>query len=175
MKGFARDFLIPVLLALAVFFVLQTVLLQCIVRQTSMTPTLVEGQRIYISKTAYVLESPQRGDIIVFHPSDRQSDIPLIKRVIGLPGEHVSVRNGTVYIDGAPLEEPYLTELPEYVLEDFVIEDNRYFVLGDNRNTSYDSHYGWTVDRDMIIGKAWMSIWPPELLGPAPNYAFADN
>jgi signal peptidase I len=175
MKGLVKDFLVSALLALTVFFILQAILLQCVVQQTSMTPTLVEGQRIFINKTAYIFESPQRGDIIVFHPSDKKGGIPLIKRVIGLHGEHIAVKDWTVFIDESPLDEPYLKELPEYELKDFTVADNRYFVLGDNRNGSYDSHFGWTVEREMIIGKAWVCIWPPDLLGPAPNYAFADD
>lgn len=175
MKGFTKDFVIPVLLALVVFFILQTMLLQCVVRQTSMIPTLVEGERIFINKTAYFFDSPQRGDIIVFQLPDRQSDIPLIKRVIGLPGEQIAIQEGKVFINGSPLDEPYIKEIPKYKIDDLTIEDDRYFVLGDNRNGSYDSHCGWTVDHDQIIGKAWVSVWPLDLLGPAPNYAFADN
>jgi signal peptidase I len=175
MRIFIRDFLIAALLAICVFFSLQAMLFQCIIHQTSMTPTIVEGQRIFINKTAYFFNTPCRGDIIVFDPVQRESEIPLIKRVIGLPGENIAVKGGLVYIDGSPLSEPYLKELPRYTLEGFTIPNNHYFVLGDNRNCSYDSHCGWTVERDAIIGKAWISIWPPDTLGPAPNYAFADN
>jgi signal peptidase I len=175
MKSLIKEFVIPILLALCVFFMLQAMLFQCVVRQTSMTPTLVEGERIFINKTAYFIDSPKRGDIIVFQLPERQSDIPLIKRVIGLPGEQIAIRDGKVFINGFPLDEPYIKEVPKYRIENLTIGNDRYFVLGDNRNGSYDSHCGWTVEGDLIIGKAWVSIWPLDLLGPAPNYAFADN
>ena len=175
MKVFIRDFFIATLLAVCVFFSLQATLFQCVIRQTSMTPTIVEGQHIFINKIAYLLNTPCRGDIIVFNPTHRNSEIPLIKRVIGLPGETISVKNGIVYIDNSPLDEPYLIEVPKYGLIDIIVPENHYFVLGDNRNSSYDSHCGWTVDGESIIGKAWISIWPLDTLGPAPNYAFADN
>jgi signal peptidase I len=175
MREFIRDFFIAVLLAVCVFFSIQAMLLQCVVRQTSMTPTIVEGQRIFINKTAYLFNTPGRGDIIVFNPVQRNSEIPLIKRVIGLPNETITVKNGTVYIDNVPLDEPYLKEVPEYRISEIIVPEDHYFVLGDNRNSSYDSHCGWTVDNESIIGKAWISIWPLDTLGPAPNYAFADN
>ena len=95
--------------------------------------------------------------------------------MIGLPGEQIAIRDGKVFINGFPLDEPYIKEVPKYRIENLTIGNDRYFVLGDNRNGSYDSHCGWTVERDLIIGKAWVSIWPLDLLGPAPNYAFADN
>ena len=80
-----------------------------------------------------------------------------------------------VYINGAPLDEPYLADDPDYIVASYTIPENHYFVLGDNRNGSYDSHYGWTVDREAIIGKAWLNIWPLDSWGLAPNYDFADN
>jgi signal peptidase I len=175
MKIFIRDLLLAALLAVCVFFSLHAMLFQCVIHQTSMTPTIVEGQRIFINKTAYFFNTPCRGDIVVFDPVQMENEIPLIKRVIGLPGEHIAVKCGLVYIDGSPLSEPYLKELPMYTLDGFIVPDDHYFVLGDNRNSSYDSHCGWTVERDAIIGKAWISVWPLDTLGPAPNYAFANN
>jgi len=175
MKVIVRDISLTILLAVAIYFVSQTALYQCIIEQTSMTPTLAEGQRIFVNKVAYAFDEPERGDIIVFRKPDVNRDKPLIKRVIGLPGEVVTIEIGTVYIDGSPLDEPYLTETPGYLLAEYTIPEERYFVLGDNRNGSYDSHYGWTVEEDAIVGKAWFSIWPPDSMGFAPNYAFADN
>ena len=175
MKVFIKDSLLTLIIAAAIYFIFQAALYQCIVQQTSMMPNVTEGKRIFVNKTAYIFSKPERGDIIVFHRPNIDGGRPLIKRVIGLPGEVVTIQLGQVYINGDPLEEPYLSETPLYILAGYTIPANRYFVLGDNRNGSYDSHYGWTVDREVIIGKAWVSIWPLNTLGFAPNYAFADN
>ena len=82
----------------------------------------------------------------------------------------MEVRDGTVYINGTQLDEPYIKEPPRYSLKPWLIPDDEYFVLGDNRNISEDSHNGWTVPRQNIIGKDWLSIWPPGEWGLAPNY-----
>ncbi len=175
MRTIIKDSIITLIIAAAIYLIFQATLYQCVVEQTSMTPNLTEGQRIFVNKTAYIFGEPERGDIIVFHRPDINNGPPLIKRIIGLPGEVVTIERGQVYIDDDPLEEPYLTETPVYILTGYTVPENQYFVLGDNRNASYDSHYGWTVDRDVIIGKAWLSIWPPDTLGFAPNYEFAEN
>jgi len=175
MKAFLKDSIITLVLAAAIYFIFQAAFYQCVIEQTSMTPGIMEGQRIFVNKAAYFFGEPERGDIVVFRKPDVNSDKPLIKRIIGLPGEVVTIEQGRVYINGGPLDEPYLRDTPLYMLAAYPVPENHYFVLGDNRNGSYDSHYGWTVDRDVIIGKAWLSIWPLDTLGFAPNYAFADN
>ena len=175
MRVFIRDFIITLILAALIYFTFQAALYQCVIEQTSMTPNITEGQRVFVNKTAYIFGNPARGDIIVFHNPDLNNGQPLIKRVIGLPGETVTIKSGSVYIDGSPLKEPYLKESPNYILAGYTVPQNHYFVLGDNRNGSYDSHFGWTVDREIIIGKAWLSVWPLDSLGFAPNYAFADS
>jgi len=87
---------------------------------------------------------------------------PFIKRVIGLPGETVEIKDGKVFIDGIPLdEEEYIMAPPNNPMPATEIPENEYFVLGDNRNSSNDSHNGWTVPRDNIIGRAWFIYWPP--------------
>ena len=174
MRIIIRDIIITVLIALALYFGFQFTLQQFAVHQLSMAPTLEEGQRIFVSKIAYISHGPERGDIIVFKRSPQNpNDIPLIKRVIGLPGEVIKIDSGIVYIDGYPLKEPYILSRPRYVLNELTIPDKNYFVLGDNRNSSKDSHEGWTVPEDNIIGKAWVSIWPPDTWGAISNYAYA--
>jgi signal peptidase I len=175
MKTIIKDSVLTLVLAAVIYFVFQAVLYQCVVEQTSMEPNIPEGQRIFVNKAVYFFDEPQRGDIIVFRKPEVNSDKPLIKRIIGLPGEIVTIEPGTVYINGSPLDEPYLTEYPSYMFAGYTVPENQYFVLGDNRNDSFDSHYGWTVQRDSIIGKAWLNIWPLDTWGFAPNYAFADN
>ncbi|MFC1940254.1 signal peptidase I [Chloroflexota bacterium] len=164
---------LPLLVMIAAtYFGVHVIFLQITVEQTSMVPTLTEGQRIFINK---LVDKPDRGDIIVFKNPDNPKDTPLIKRVIGLPGEEVAVRSGVVYINGSPLTETYIIKIPRYTLPKQSVPDSEYFVLGDNRNASRDSHMGWTVPQDNIIGKAWLSIWPLDHLGLMPDYAYADE
>ncbi len=173
MKTLVRDTVVTILMALLIFVGLRATVEQYVIEQTSMMPNLVEGQRIFIIKTTYFFHSPNRGDIIVFYSPDTTDKNPLIKRVIGLPGERVEIKSGSVYINDSPINEPYLKEFPEYKFAEYTIPEQHYFVLGDNRNSSRDSHYGWTVDSEDIIGKAWVSIWPPDKWGLAPNYVYA--
>lgn len=172
MKTFIRDTLITILLTALIFFLLQSTVQVSIVNGSSMEPHLYHGQRIVVYKTAYFFNPPERGDIIVFRPPLKLGATPFIKRVIGLPGDTIEVKKGIVYINGSPLDEPYTKEPANYTLAKEDIDSNTYFVLGDNRNNTSDSHVWGTVPRRNIIGKAWLSIWPPDNWGLAPNYAF---
>jgi signal peptidase I len=129
---------------------------------TSMLPTLKVNERVIVDKTAYQSSVPQRGDIIVMSPTKRlkQENFKdkLIKRIIGLPGETVKITQGKVYINGRLINEDYITEPPEYEQASTLVTKNSYFVLGDNRNNSYDSHYWGFLPRDLILGKiVWQS------------------
>ena len=146
-----------------------------IVPTPSMSPTLLVGDKVIVNKLEYKFGAPQTGDIIVFQPPI-QSSKPFIKRIIGLPGETVEIKNGVVYVhktDGGTvkLQEPYIKEPFYSNYNTLVIPAGEYFVMGDNRNNSSDSRGGWLVSGDKIIGKAWISIWPPGLWGKAPDYA----
>jgi len=138
-----------------------------------MEPSFQEGQRVLVNKVVYYFREPQMGDVIVFWPPFDSKE-PFIKRIIGLPGESVEIKQGTVYIykngNVIELNEPHYVDPPRYTYDKDVIPENEYFVLGDNRNNSNDSHNGWTVPRQNIIGKAWLSIWPPGQWGLAPSY-----
>ncbi len=177
LKPFFREVLVTLVLALAIFFTIQATIQSSIVLYSSMEPNIHEGQRIIISKVTYCCHEPERGDIIVF-PNPDDPDEDYIKRIIGLPGEVVEMEDGIVYIhqpDGSILtldETEYIDDpAKNYFISDTIPEDN-YFVLGDNRNNSTDSRRGWTVPRDAIVGKAWLSIWPMADWGLAPNYSF---
>ena len=150
--------------ALVLVFIVQPVK----VEGTSMFPRLHDGERIFVNKLIYYDEyrwAPkiERGDIVVFwYPDDPSKSY--IKRVLGLPGETIEVREGTVYIDGQPLEEKYLdpqenvssrSQPPVY------IKPNYYFVMGDNRDNSSDSRSWGLVPKKYIYGKALLRYWPP--------------
>jgi signal peptidase I len=135
----------------------------------SMRPTLIENDRLIVDKVTYRFSQPQRGDVVVFAPTDvlkeQKFTDAFIKRVIGLPGETVQISGGRVYINNQPLRETYIEEEPNYQWGPKVVPDGQYLVLGDNRNNSYDSHYWGFVPRDRIIGRAVVRFWPPQRAG----------
>ena len=192
MKIFFRDLLATLLIAVVIFFGLRTTVQSIIVEGPSMDFSFHDGQRIIVNKVAYDFKmdgkifyrfhEPQRGDVIILDPSTFNNPMitPFIKRIIGLPGESVEIKDGIVYIhqgDGntIALDEPYITNQASCSFKGDEIPENEYFVLGDNRNNSDDSRNDWTVPRDHIIGKAWLSIWPPEKWGPAANYPLQEQ
>ena len=169
MKTVLREVLITLAIAIVLFLVLKTTIQSSVVVGPSMEPGLQNNQRLVINKIGYAFGEPQRGDVIIFHsPNSWQTEY--IKRIIGLPGDAIEIKAGRVYVDGVELYEPYIAELPHYNFPKETLAPNSYFVLGDNRNNSNDSHSGWTVPRESIVGKAWISIWPPRTWGQAPNY-----
>jgi signal peptidase I len=170
MKTFLREVLITVALAVAIFLVARETIQTYEVFMTSMEPNFYEGQRVVVNKAAYWgwVGDPERGDVIIFAaPTDADEDF--IKRVIGLPGDTVEIRDGSVYVNDVELNEPYLNQQPVYTMPPRTVPADKFFVLGDNRNHSNDSHNGWFVDRDDIHGKAWLSSWPPSLWGIVPD------
>lgn len=136
----------------------------------SMEPTLEINDRLVVEKISYYFNPPERGDIVVFWPPDelfpegKRRDA-FIKRVIGLPGDTVEITGGTVYINGNPLEEDYIKAEPNYVWGPEKVPDDSYLVLGDNRNSSFDSHSWGFVPAENIIGKAVVRFWPPSRIG----------
>lgn len=127
----------------------------------SMLPTLQIGDRLLIEKVTLKLNGISRGDIIVFEaPQASKLEQVMIKRVIGLPGDTVSIRNSVVYINGTPLEEPYELEKPKDDFKPYKIPENSVFVMGDNRNNSFDSRYWGEVPVDHVIGKALVRFYP---------------
>jgi signal peptidase I len=155
-----REVAITVLIALAVFAVLRLTVQSYTVVMSSMEPNFYQGDCIMVNKVCYHSSGPQRGDVVVFDPPF-DSAHPYIKRVIGLPDDTVEIRDGQVFINGIPLEEEYVMAPPDYTMSPIEVTENEYFVLGDNRNNSNDSHTGWMVPRDNIIGRAWFVYWPP--------------
>ena len=161
--SFLVDILETLVLSVILFVSINIISARIRVDGASMEPTLFSGEYVVVNRLSYRLGSPRRGDIIVFHfPRDPKEEY--IKRVIGLPGDEVEVRNGTVYINGQPLDENYLKVKTNYI-GSWVIPEGQLFVLGDNRNNSSDSHDWGTVPLDYVVGKAVMVYWPPPAWG----------
>ena len=169
-----RDIIITLVLALFIFFAVQFTIQSCQVDGVSMEPNFQHGQRLLVVKAAYWFGEPQRGDVIIF-PSQTHSDENLIKRVVGLPGETVEVKEGQVYIDGSPLEEPYIIEPMERDFDATQVPEGSYFVMGDNRNHSNDSRSWGPLDGEDVIGKVWLCYWPLYDWHVIPSYSYAQE
>jgi len=155
-----REILETLLLALVVFAGVRLVVQNYRIEGPSMEPNLHQGQFLVVNKLAYRLGKVQRGDIVVFHyPNAPQRD--LIKRVVGLPGDRLEIVRGQVWINGQPLDEPYVLEPGSYSHPTTVIEPDRVFVMGDNRNNSNDSRRWGSLPIRSIVGKPVLCYWPP--------------
>jgi signal peptidase I len=170
---FLREIIETVVLTVIIFAVINTLTGRFRIEGPSMMPNLHEGQYLIINKVVYRLGSPQRGDIIVFH-HPQNSNRDLIKRIIGLPGETVEIRHGEVYVNGTLLEEPYVLQQGGYSGR-YELGPDEFFVLGDNRPNSDDSHNWGVLPRDRIVGKAAISYWPPAAWGGAPHFSYANG
>ncbi len=158
------DIFETVLLSVVLFLGINAVSSRIRVESISMQPTLYAGNFVLVNKLAYQLGKPSRGDIIVFRYPPDPTQVPYIKRVIGLPGDHVSIAGGKVYINGDQLIEPYLVVSTNRGGE-WTVPDGNLFVLGDNRNNSSDSRSWGFVPLQNVIGKAEVVYWPPQKWG----------
>ena len=188
MKNVFREILDAVGLSLVVFVLIQTSMQNFKVEGASMSPTLNSGQYLIVNKLAYVnvdlvrlsklipiwrvkqvknnhnVRSPIRGEIIVFrfpdpNPNNRKRDF--VKRVIGVPGDKIAIVNGVVWVNGESLHEGYLRYRDTFNLDERVLKEKHYFVLGDNRTGSNDSRAWGAVPEENILGKVWSVYWPP--------------
>jgi signal peptidase I len=156
------------IIAILLFIAINLVTARIRVEGISMEPSLHDEQFLVVNRLAYRWKEPQRGDIIIFRfPSDPKRRF--IKRVIGLPGDVVAVRDGQLYINGVVLDEPYITEAHQYHGE-WRLSPYEVFVLGDNRNNSSDSQNWGPLHIDEIIGKAVFVYWPLENMGLIQHY-----
>ena len=165
-----RDAITTVLIALVIFILLQVTVGSFKVYGLCMLPNIQHGDYIMVNKTSYLFQNPERGEVIIFHsPRNRHSD--LIKRIIAIPGDTIEIKDNKVFVNGTALVESYIMESPNYELPRQKIPTDHYFVLGDNRNNSADSHTGWLLPRGNIIGKAWVCYWPLPHLTTIEHYA----
>lgn len=160
--------------AIALALIVKFFLLQAFyIPSLSMYPTLHEGDRVLVNKLSYRLHDVNRGDVIVFErpASETSSNIPdLIKRVVGLPGESVTIDGGSVFIDGEKLDESYLPDgtvtssanAPNKCTPQApcVVPAGQVWVMGDNRGDSKDSRYFGPIDESTIVGRAFVTVWP---------------
>lgn len=202
-RSMVREIVETLLLALLIFVAVRAVVLNFRVDGFSMMPSLHDREMLLVNRNAYAhfdawalvdwlplvehaeasevhpFSPPQRGDIIVFHPPVENPEEPYIKRIVGLPGETVEIRDDGVYIDGTRLDEPYLGN--EETSCDgqpwcgpLVVPDGSVYVLGDNRDNSTDSANFGPVAIDRIIGKVWLTYWPLEQFGIAPHNDYGE-
>lgn len=168
-----REIIETILLAAIIWLAVNFATARYVVDGQSMEPNLHTGQFLIVSRLAYRFGDPQRGDIIVFDFPGNPSD-DYVKRIIGLPGEKVTIENGHIFINGQRLDEPYLPPdditLPSQ--GQWTVPDGQYFVLGDNRAHSSDSRSWGMLEMNKIIGKAWVSYWPPQTWGLLPHYDY---
>lgn len=162
MKGFLKELVIAVAIAIVIMqFIKPT-----IVKETSMQPTLFENDYLLLNRQAYNFGEPERGDIIVFHTdltTESGAEKMLVKRVIGLPGETITVSGGQVYVDGEVLEEDYIKDgYTDGFVENYVIPEGELYVMGDNRLVSIDSRTEsvGSIAIDSVLGKAFIRLYP---------------
>ncbi len=160
-----RDMLGTILPAVVIALLIHAFLAQATrVYGQSMEPNLHTNERLVIEKLTYRFHAPQRGDVVVLHDPAGSPEL-LIKRVIGLPGERVTIANGRVFIDGQPIEEPYLTQETQGGGRSWVVPPFTVFVMGDNRSASRDSRVFGPVPLEQIVGRAVFRYWPISEIG----------
>jgi len=156
---------------IAVAFVLSIVIRNYVVDTRivptgSMLPTIQLQDRLIVDRLFYQYDTIDRGDIIVFQaPEAAQEDKDLVKRVIGLPGEKVEIKNSKVYIGDQALDEPYIVSPADYEYGPVTVPEDSYFMLGDNRTASKDSHIWGFLPSDKILGRVWIRYWPIKEFG----------
>lgn len=202
-SSLVREVIETLLLALIIFVAVRAVVLNFRVDGLSMTPSMQNNEMVLVNRNAYLhfdtwalvdwlpfvehdeenvvypFDPPERGDVIVFNAPVANPDKPYIKRVIGLPGETIEIRDDHVYIDGERMDEPYLDGERTFcagrtACEPVTVPEGHVFVLGDNRDNSSDSRAFGPVSVDRIIGKAWLTYWPFDAAGIVPHYDYPE-
>lgn len=174
-KGLVRQVIETVLyfaVVLSIVLIVERFIMQPVeVDGSSMEPTLSDKNHLLLEKVTYLFSNPERFDVIVFQPFEEEEDLFYIKRIIGLPGEHVCINNNIIYINGEPLLENYGKENviidPGIAKDEIILGEDEYFVMGDNRNHSRDSRDSkvGVIKEKSILGRAWCRVWPLNELG----------
>ncbi len=159
------DLLETIVFAFILAFLIKTFILQISYIPTgSMIPTLNEREAVLVIRIPYYFREPSRGEVIVFkYPQDPTKEY--VKRLIGLPGDIIEIKNGVVYVNGKALDEPYVKNKSSDNYGPIKVPKDNYFVLGDNRPVSVDSRYWGFVPKKNLVGKAVLLLWPPQRLG----------
>jgi signal peptidase I len=167
-----REIIETLLLTFFIFWLVHSLIGRYRIDGSSMNPTLLDGEYLIINNVTYLLDDPEQGDIVVFrHP---RNELNLIKRVVGVPGDHIEINNGTVWVNGQVQEEPFIADSPNYS-GSWDVPLGQYFVLGDNRNNSSDSHSWGYLPEENLLGKAMFVYWPPSDWGQVTHDAQASN
>jgi signal peptidase I len=166
-----RELVETVVLSLIIFLLIRQVFQNYRIESHSMEPNFFEGQFILVNKLSYKLGTPARGEVLVFHNPNNTSE-DYIKRVIALPGDTVEIHDDKVYINSQLLDEPFLKNAyrPGTVFGPEVIPANHIFVMGDNRGNSQDSRVIGPIDESLLVGKAWLRLWPLPKFGLITQY-----
>jgi signal peptidase I len=172
-KAIVQEIAETAVLTLLIFVMMRALIQNYRIEGYSMEPNLFEHQYLIVNKVAYYFDEPARGDIIVFEfpngdPNGPEKDY--IKRIIGLPGDTVECQPNQILVNGEAIEEPYGPNPWNYYCSPVTLGEDEYFVLGDNRPRSSDSHSWGPLERKYIIGKAWLLYYPLQDLGWVPNY-----
>ncbi len=174
-----REIIETIVLVLLIFFAVHFSIQPFRVNGPSMQPNLYTNNLVVVNLLAYDFGSPQRGDVIVFHPPiTTDPNIYYVKRIIAIPGDTIRITATAVYVDGKKLDEPYIHNLGSTTIENLVVvpqttlKTNQYWVMGDNRQDSQDSRFFGPISRRAIVGKAEVVIWPMNSLEWLRNYAF---
>ena len=173
--GTLRDYLVLIAIALSIAILFtRFIAIRSVVDGSSMNPTLTDRDNVLVNRVTYAFSEPQRFDIVVFELKNEPGTF-YIKRVIGLPGETVTIRDGEVYINGARLEGDMYgnapVRRPGRAAEGVTLGEGEYFVMGDNRNNSLDSRFNepGSIQRHQLIGKVLLRIWPLSSFGVIPH------
>lgn len=185
-SGFFLDVIETVVVALSIFLVIYLFFLQPHqVEGQSMEPNFHSGEYLLTDKVSYQTGQPQRGDVVVFHAPEAAGCVEgtgcdFIKRILGLPGDTVSVHDNAIYVNGQPLPEPYIpaenvTKEGEFTRggREIVLGPEEYFVVGDNRPHSHDSRAFGPITRQNIVGRAFFRYWPTTQMGVIPKMVYA--
>lgn len=177
--GFLREVIETIVMIAAIFALVNLASVRFFIEGPSMLPNFHEGEFLVISRLSYLFGEPERGDIVVFNaPGHQPDDPPLIKRLIGLPGDTVEIRSTEVWVNGLAIAEPYINEpCRTSSCRDnlWSLGPNEYFLMGDNRNNSRDSRSFGPVTRDLIVGEALIRYWPPSEWGVVNHYRFPEE